>query len=77
MIAGLRREANASESDPDPASVEQLRRTEQSWLEWRDATCRNAGERPLYARARAACFAAESARRTRVLQQKLDSLPPG
>ena len=77
VIAGLRREANASENDPDPASVEQLRRTEQSWLEWRDAACRNAGERPLYARARAACFAAESARRTRVLQQKLDSLPPG
>jgi len=77
VIAALRRQANASDNDPDPQSVDQLRRTEQSWLEWRDATCRSAGSAPLYARERAACFAHESARRTRVLQQKLDSLPQG
>ncbi|HTI65790.1 MAG TPA: lysozyme inhibitor LprI family protein [Gemmatimonadaceae bacterium] len=77
VIAALRRQANASDNDPDPQSVDQLRRTEQSWLEWRDATCRSVGSAPLYARERAACFAQESARRTRVLQQKLDSLPQG
>lgn len=75
VIAALRRQAGVSDNDPDPPSVDQLRRTEQSWLEWRDATCRNVGEQPLYARSRAACFAQESARRARVLQQKLDSLP--
>lgn len=75
VISALRRQANVSDNDPDPPSVDQLRRTEQSWLEWRDATCRTVGDQPLYARSRAACFAQESARRTRVLQQKLDSLP--
>ena len=75
VIAALRRQANAADNEPDPPSVDQLRRTEQSWLEWRDATCRTVGGQPLYARARAACFAQESARRTRVLQHKLDSRP--
>lgn len=75
VISALRRQANVSDSEPDPPAVDQLRRTEQSWLEWRDATCRTVGDQPLYARARAACFAQESARRTRVLQQKLDTLP--
>ena len=77
VITALRRQANAGDDQPDPPSVDQLRRTEQSWLEWRDATCRVVGDQPLYARARADCFAKESARRTRVLQQKLDSLPHG
>jgi uncharacterized protein YecT (DUF1311 family) len=75
VIVALRRQANAGDNDPDPPAVDQLRKTEQTWLEWRDATCRGVGEQPLYARSRAACFAQESARRTRVLQQKLDSLP--
>jgi uncharacterized protein YecT (DUF1311 family) len=75
VISALRRQANVSDSDPDPPAVDQLRKTEQSWLEWRDANCRSVGDQPTYARARAACFAQESARRTRVLQQKLDSLP--
>ena len=75
VVAALRRQANVSDDAPDPPSVEQLRRTEQSWLEWRDSLCRGVGGAPLYARARAQCFAQESARRTRVLQQKLDSLP--
>lgn len=75
VIAALRRQANVSDEQPDPPSVDQLRRTEQSWLEWRDATCRGVGDPPLFARARADCFARESARRTHVLQQKLDSLP--
>ena len=76
VVAALRRQANVSDDAPDPPSVEQLRRTEQSWLEWRDSNCRGVGGAPLYARARAQCFAQESARRARVLQQKLDSLPP-
>ena len=75
VIAALRRQANVSDSEPDPPAVDQLRRTEQGWLEWRDATCRGIGDQPLYARARAACFAKESARRALVLQQKLDTLP--
>jgi uncharacterized protein YecT (DUF1311 family) len=76
VVAALRRQANVSDDAPDPPPVEQLRRTEQSWLEWRDSVCRGVGGAPLYARARAQCFAQESARRARVLQQKLDSLPP-
>ena len=76
VVAALRRQANVSDDAPDPPAVEQLRRTEQSWLEWRDSVCRGVGGAPLYARARAQCFAQESARRARVLQQKLDSLPP-
>jgi uncharacterized protein YecT (DUF1311 family) len=76
VVAALRRQANVGDDAPDPPAVEQLRRTEQSWLEWRDSVCRGVGSAPLYARARAQCFAQESARRTRVLQQKLDSLPP-
>lgn len=75
VIAALRRQANVSDDQPDPPSVDQLRQTEQGWLAWRDATCRVVGDRPLYARARADCFARESARRAQVLQQKLDSLP--
>jgi uncharacterized protein YecT (DUF1311 family) len=76
VVVALRRQANVSDDAPDPPAVEQLRRTEQSWLEWRDSVCRGVGGAPLYARARAQCFAQESARRARVLQQKLDSLPP-
>lgn len=76
VVVALRRQANVVDDAPDPPAVEQLRRTEQSWLEWRDSLCRGAGSMPLYARARAQCFAQESARRARVLQQKLDSLPP-
>ncbi len=76
VVAALRRQANVGDDAPDPPAVEQLRRTEQSWLEWRDSLCRGVGSMPLYARARAQCFAQESARRARVLQQKLDSLPP-
>jgi uncharacterized protein YecT (DUF1311 family) len=76
VVVALRRQANVSDDAPDPPAVEQLRRTEQSWLEWRDSVCRAVGGAPLYARARAQCFAQESARRARVLQQKLDSLPP-
>ncbi|HSQ28764.1 MAG TPA: lysozyme inhibitor LprI family protein [Gemmatimonadaceae bacterium] len=76
VVVALRRQANVSDDAPDPPAVEQLRRTEQSWLDWRDSACRGVGGAPLYARARAQCFAQESARRARVLQQKLDSLPP-
>jgi len=77
LIAALRRQANVADGAPDPQSVVDLRNAEHKWVDDRDAACRGAGDGPLYARARAQCFADQSARRLRELQQMLDAIPGG
>jgi uncharacterized protein YecT (DUF1311 family) len=77
LIAALRRQANVADGDPDPQSVVDLRNAESKWVDDRDAACRGTGDGPLYARARAQCFADQSARRLRELQQMLDAIPGG
>ena len=76
LITALRRQANAQPDDPDPATVSDLRATQRKWLESRDAACHDVGDAPLFAQARAACYADQSTQRTRDLQQMLDTLPP-
>jgi uncharacterized protein YecT (DUF1311 family) len=75
LVAALRKQANVSDSDPDPQSVTDLRAAERRWLEQRDDACHTVGDGPLYARARAACFADQSSARVEELQQQLQSIP--
>jgi uncharacterized protein YecT (DUF1311 family) len=77
LIGALRRQANVGEGDPDPDIVTDLRESQRKWVDERDAACRDVGDGPLYARARAECFAEQSAKRTRELQRKLDEIPMG
>lgn len=77
LIGALRRQANVGEGDPDPDVVTDLREAQRKWVDERDAACRDVGDGPLYARARAECFAEQSAKRTRELQRKLDEIPMG
>jgi uncharacterized protein YecT (DUF1311 family) len=77
LIGALRKQANVGEGDPDPDIVTDLRSEQNKWLEERDAACRDVGDAPLYARARAECFAQQSAKRTRELQRILDEIPTG
>jgi uncharacterized protein YecT (DUF1311 family) len=69
VISGLRRQAGAADGDPDPPSVEQLRAAQRTWVDDRDSACRDA-------RGRSACFAEQTANRTRELQRMLDAIPP-
>lgn len=75
LIAALRRQANVSDADPDPASVEDLRSAQRRWMEDRDASCRGTGTGLLYARERATCFADRASSRATELQQQLDAIP--
>lgn len=77
LLTAMRRKANIADQDPEPQSIVDLREAERKWVESRDLACRGVGGGPLYARTRAACYAEQSARRTRELQQMLDALPPG
>jgi uncharacterized protein YecT (DUF1311 family) len=74
LIAALRRQAKAQLTDPDPATVVQLRTAQREWLAARDIDCRLVGEAPLYAVDRAQCYAEEADRRARELQRQIDSL---
>jgi len=74
LIGAMRQRANALPGDPDPASVRDLRAAESVWVESRDAACRDVGAPPLYAQARAQCFADWSNKRTQTLRQMLGSL---
>jgi uncharacterized protein YecT (DUF1311 family) len=76
VIASLRRQSGVGTGDPDPDAVTELRATQRKWLDDRDATCREIGEEPLYAKSRAACYAQKATDRARDLQRKLDSIPP-
>ena len=75
LIAALRVQAGADEGAPDPASVTQLREAQTNWLGDRDTACSDVGTGPLYAKARAQCYADQSAKRTRDLQDMLDEIP--
>ena len=74
LIAALRKQAAVADSDPDPASVQDLRDSQRRWLEQRDDACHNAGDGPLYARDRAACYADKAAARVKELQARLDGM---
>jgi uncharacterized protein YecT (DUF1311 family) len=71
LIAALRRQAGVTDDAPDPPSVDALRDAQRRWLEERDSACRSVGSGPLYARARAGCFAGRSSLRTAELQQQM------
>jgi uncharacterized protein YecT (DUF1311 family) len=75
LIAALRRQAGIEPSDPDPASVDELREAQRRWIDSRDAACRDAGSGPLFARARGECFAGQSSRRANELLERLRSIP--
>lgn len=75
LIAALRVQAGADEGAADPASVTQLREAQTKWLGDRDTACSDVGTGPLYAKARAQCYADQSAKRTRELQDMLDEIP--
>jgi uncharacterized protein YecT (DUF1311 family) len=77
LINALRKQANVGDTDPDPSSVEELRSTQRRWLQDRDDVCSGTGAGLLYARDRAACFAARSAARTRELRSQLEAIPSG
>ena len=74
LIATLRARDSVASDSPDPPSVIELRSEQRRWLEDRDAACHNAGDGPLYARERSACYADRSAERTKELQQRLDGI---
>ena len=76
LITALRRQAGVQPDDPEPATVETLRGAQRRWVEQRDVECRSAGTGLLYARERAACFADQSEKRKRDLQDQLDAIPP-
>jgi uncharacterized protein YecT (DUF1311 family) len=76
LITALRRQASVQPDDPDPATVETLRGAQRRWVEQRDSECRSAGTGLLYGRERAACFAEQSEKRKRELQDQLDAIPP-
>lgn len=71
LIGALRQQANAQPGDDDPPSVRQLRNEERDWVDRRDAACRDVGSPPLYAQARAQCFADQSNQRLQALRQML------
>jgi uncharacterized protein YecT (DUF1311 family) len=73
LIGDLRHRANTKPSDPDPRSVDSLRRAQQRWQESRESTCRGVGSAPLFARARARCYAEIGAKRTSDLSSRLGS----
>jgi uncharacterized protein YecT (DUF1311 family) len=77
LVTAMRRKANIADQDPEPQAIVDLREAERKWVDDRDAACRDAGAGPRYARARAGCYADQSARRVRELRQMLDSIPPG
>jgi Uncharacterized protein conserved in bacteria len=75
LIAALRIQAGVDDNAPDPASVTQLREAHTKWLDDRDTACSDVGAGPLYAKTRAQCYADQSAKRIRELQDMLDEIP--
>ena len=76
LVTAMRRKANIADQDPEPQVLVDLREAEKKWVGDRDVACRGVGSGPRYARTRAACYADQSAKRTRELQQMLDAIPP-
>jgi uncharacterized protein YecT (DUF1311 family) len=75
LIGAMRHRSNAKANDADPSSVDSLRRTQQRWAESRESSCRNVGSGPLFARARAQCYADIGAKRASDLSSHLASIP--
>ena len=71
VIGAMRHRANSQANDPDPSSVDSLRRSQQRWQEARESSCRSVGSGPRYARARAQCYADMGAKRTSDLSSHL------
>ena len=75
LIGAMRHRSNAQANDADPSSVDSLRRSQRRWAESRESTCRGVGTGPLFARARAQCYADIGAKRTSDLSTHLASIP--
>lgn len=75
LIAALRVQAGTGQSDPDPQSVTDVRDGQKKWLADRDAACGGVGNGPLFATARAQCYADQSAQRMRELQEMINEIP--
>lgn len=76
LIEALRRQAGVAASDPDPASVEELRSSQKSWLQDRESSCKAAGAgSSFYARERGTCYTERSIARKEELQRQLDAVP--
>jgi uncharacterized protein YecT (DUF1311 family) len=75
LIAALRVQAGAGSNDPDPQSVMDVRESQTKWLADRDAACSDVGSGPLYATARAQCYADQAGQRARELQELIDEIP--
>jgi len=75
LIAALRAQAGAEEGDPDPPSVIDVREAQTKWLDDRDTTCSSVGIGPLYAKARAQCYADEAGKRVKELQEMIAEIP--
>ena len=77
LVDEMRRQAGAARGAPDPAVVRRLRGEQRSWLDRRDAECRQRGrgqEGPLWAPVRARCFAEFSDQRAAELARRLAAL---
>lgn len=75
LIAALRAQAGAEEGDPDPSSVTDLRESQTKWLDERDTACAQVGGGPIYAKARAQCYADAAGKRLKELQELMDEIP--
>jgi uncharacterized protein YecT (DUF1311 family) len=75
LIAALRIQAGATQGEPDPSSVAELRDGQTTWRGEREAACSGVGVGPLYAKARAQCYAGQAAKRIRELQDMIDEIP--
>lgn len=64
LIGAMRQRASTQANDPDPSSVDSLRRAQQRWQEARESACRGVGSGTMYARVRAQCYADMGAKRT-------------
>jgi uncharacterized protein YecT (DUF1311 family) len=76
LIAAYRRQTGAAAADPDPEAVNTLRAEQRTWVDARNAECRQVGEGPLFAKSRAACYAQRATDRARELQQRVAGIPP-
>jgi len=75
LIAALRAQAGAEEGDPDPSSVTEVRESQTKWLDDRDTACAQVGAGPMYAKARAQCYADAAGKRLKELQELMDEIP--
>ncbi len=75
-LDALKRQSHAQPDEPDPPPVQALRIEQANWFDSRDSTCQRVGTKPLYAHARAQCYADRAAARLVQLQQMMQLIPP-